>query len=266
MPISTPDSSVVNYGGDTNHFTHVLEHIFIPALTNAGFEAISPISEGADLIQAAIIERLVESDFVLCDMSILNPNVFFELGIRTALNKPICLIKDDITTNVPFDTNVINHHTYRSALNPWDIPTDVDNLTSHIKETETRSGNENNMWKYFGLSTTAHALAESQPGDELKYLTIQMEAMRKQMTEISSSIPTTTKPSLKPSFDLQSVFKFAKDIGVKPTGGLQVDKNGNENEYIMYVEEDSLTDDTKENIIKFAVDAGVILTIELKKV
>lgn len=39
-----------------------------------------------------------EADMVLCDMSRLNANVFFELGIRTALDRPAALVKDDQTT------------------------------------------------------------------------------------------------------------------------------------------------------------------------
>ena len=42
---------------------------------------------GADLIHAQIVKNLQFADVVLCDVSTHNPNVFFELGIRTALNR-----------------------------------------------------------------------------------------------------------------------------------------------------------------------------------
>lgn len=54
-------------------------------------------------------------------MSLLNPNVFFELGIRTALNKPVCMVTDERTKKIPFDTNIISYHTYNSKLEPWNL-------------------------------------------------------------------------------------------------------------------------------------------------
>ena len=74
MPITTPTNLVERYKGDEDHFTHVLEHLFIPALESAGFKPISPKSAGSDVIQAEIIKQLSSCELVLCDMSILNPN------------------------------------------------------------------------------------------------------------------------------------------------------------------------------------------------
>ncbi len=34
-----------------------------------------------------ILKKILESEFVLCDLSAKNPNVFYELGIRQAFNK-----------------------------------------------------------------------------------------------------------------------------------------------------------------------------------
>ena len=62
---------------------------------------------------------------VLCDISSLTANVFFELGIRTALNKPVCVVKDELTTRIPFDTGIINHHTYSSSLSAWTLDKDM---------------------------------------------------------------------------------------------------------------------------------------------
>jgi hypothetical protein len=116
MPITTPEKLLVEYKGDPDHFSHVLEHLFIPALKKAGFDPIPPKSIGSDIIQAEIIKHLASSELVLCDMSILNPNVFSEFGIRTALNKSVALVVDDKTERVPFDTSIINFHKYKSSL------------------------------------------------------------------------------------------------------------------------------------------------------
>ena len=82
MPITT-SSIYAEQLSDPEHFSHVLAHLLIPALEEAGLVAIAPSTIGAELIHAEIIRNLEQADFVLCDLSGLNPNVLFELGIRT---------------------------------------------------------------------------------------------------------------------------------------------------------------------------------------
>src|SRR4051812_30177287 len=111
-PITTPIAMVESYGGDPDHFMHVMEHLLKPAAAAAGFEPVLPIAEGSDLIHARIIRQLESCAMVLCDMSSLNVNVFFELGIRTAVDKPVCLVHDQKVERLPFDTGIINTHKY----------------------------------------------------------------------------------------------------------------------------------------------------------
>ncbi|HSR17472.1 MAG TPA: hypothetical protein VLM39_05190 [Ignavibacteriaceae bacterium] len=123
MPITVPENYLPLYGNDPDHFIHVMEHLFIPAIEDAGFNPRKPIAMGGDVIQGNIIRNVEQSDLVLCDMSILNANVFFELGMRTSLNKSVCLVKDSFTTNLPFDTHIVNHLEYKSIA-VWDIVTE----------------------------------------------------------------------------------------------------------------------------------------------
>lgn len=78
----------------------------------------SPVWEHTetDIIQGRIIRNLYEYDVVLCDISGLNPNVMFELGLRLAFKKPVIIVVDD-ETKIPFDTNVIEHIIYNRGLN-----------------------------------------------------------------------------------------------------------------------------------------------------
>src|SRR5687767_8303011 len=100
MPISVPQSMVSRYE-DKDHFIHVYEHLFAPAIRELEFEPISPVSKGSEVIHADIVRNLHDAHLVLCDMSTLNANVFFELGIRTALDKPVCLVADSATVDLP---------------------------------------------------------------------------------------------------------------------------------------------------------------------
>lgn len=182
MPVSTPENWLPKYSGDKDHFIHVLDHLLIPSVKKAGFEPIPPIIKGSELIHSEIIENIESTDLVLCDMSILNPNVFFELGIRTSLNKPVCIIKDDVTNNIPFDIAIINNHTYLSALNPWTIDKQIEDLTDHIKESYNKCEGSNSLWKYFSLSSTAKPIeGEHDIEGKIEFLTKQIEALRNQL-------------------------------------------------------------------------------------
>jgi hypothetical protein len=110
MPITTPHDLLERYHGDADHFLHVAEHIFQPASERAGFEFIPPAVNNSEVIQAEIVRNLTEADLVLCDITTANANVFFELGIRVALNKPVAMVRDRFTCNIPFDNNPVACH------------------------------------------------------------------------------------------------------------------------------------------------------------
>jgi hypothetical protein len=151
MPITTPTELVSLYG-DADHFQHVLDHLFIPSLAGLSYEAWPPLAKGSDLIHHEIIRQLDSADLVLCDMSTLNANVFFELGIRTALNKPVCIVKDNLTPQAPFDLGLVNHYTYDPALKPWSLKDEIPRLSAHIQESVSSSEGQNTLWRRLGIA------------------------------------------------------------------------------------------------------------------
>jgi len=56
-----------------------------------------------------IIQSIHNSDLVIADLSGLNPNVFYELGLAHALRKNVILLTQDIE-QLPFD---LRYHTER---------------------------------------------------------------------------------------------------------------------------------------------------------
>jgi hypothetical protein len=132
----------------------------IPAVESAGLDAISPIARGAEIIQAEIIRNLETADLVLCDISTFNPNVFFELGIRTAVDKPVCMVKDRLTDRIPFDTASVNVHTYDPSLVSWLLEDELAKLANHCQAAISSSRGRNPLWRYFSLSTRASFTAE----------------------------------------------------------------------------------------------------------
>ena len=184
MPITTPDQLFEVYGGDTEHFQNVLNGLFIPAVKEAGMNPIPPLIEGANVIHAAIIKNLMNADLVLCDMSSLNPNVFFEVGVRTALNKPVCLVKDEKTSKVPFDTNILNFHKYMSSPQ-WKVEEERTKLAKHLIKSLESSEESNTMWKYFGLSTSAQPAQGTDPtAMRLDLILMELYGMKNQMATL----------------------------------------------------------------------------------
>lgn len=172
-----------SYSGDGNHYQNVLERLFVPAIEAAGMDPVPPIAEGDQIIHGSIIKNLESADLVLCDFSSLNPNVLFELGIRTAVNRPVALVKDDLTSSVPFDLNVINHHIY--ASNPiWTLDAEIEKLKSHLAKCGNESKPENSLWAYFGMNAEAAPLGKATKDDgRWEYLATQVEALRREVQD-----------------------------------------------------------------------------------
>jgi DNA-binding XRE family transcriptional regulator len=172
MPISTRPDSLESYNQDVDHFLHVLDCLFIPAIEASSLQPLLPIVTGSDVIHGEIITNLASADLVLCDMSQLNPNVFFEFGIRTALNKPVALVTDEVTVNVPFDTGIINYHRYNSSLQGWLIKSEVGKLSEHINKTLASEPDRNSLWKYFGIAQSGFLSTEQATTDDKLSLVI----------------------------------------------------------------------------------------------
>lgn len=189
MPLTVPEHMMPFYRDGQEHFSHVLDYLFIPAIKKAGYSPKPPIAKGADFIHKEIIKNLETADIVLCDMSCLNPNVFFEYGIRTALNKPVCVVKDNKVMKVPFDTVVLNYHEYDSALEPWKLDIEKEKLTEHIKISVERSKGENPLWKDFGMKFEAvPAKFENTADAKLDYIRLQIDSLGQRLSEFAGSV------------------------------------------------------------------------------
>src|SRR5215475_11954088 len=85
-------------------FDLVYEKLFRPALEAAGLQAFrADDEESAGDILKDMFAELVTADFVLADISILNANVFYELGIRHTVGRRGVICLHAGWTNRPFD-------------------------------------------------------------------------------------------------------------------------------------------------------------------
>lgn len=99
-PIGDDGSAIRQWSDD------VLDYIISPIVENAGYEKpirADQISEPG-IITSQIVEKLIESDLVIADLSFGNPNVLYELAVRHVTKKP-CIHMIKIGEKNPFDTS-----------------------------------------------------------------------------------------------------------------------------------------------------------------
>jgi hypothetical protein len=242
MPITTPADSLPAYQSDKDHFPHVLETLFEPAVAEIGYEVWRPSSKGSDLIHDQIIKQLETADLVLCDMSTLNANVFFELGIRTALDKPVSLLKDEITTRVPFDTAVLNYHTYQAALHAWSLREEISKLTGHLRNSIEGSGGRNTMWRRFGLTIRAGLPEEDNPGEaKLDLLLNEVTSLSRAMDSSAVHLIGDRLGDFFAALGALTEYDLAQ-VNLEPQGNYTVIASGVSGESIPFRVRTSLTD------------------------
>jgi len=186
------DEHIAQYEDDPLHWKHVLEALFIKAVEKAGFTPVLPVANGSDLIQASIIDQLVNSEMMLCDLSTHNPNVFFELGVRTSLNLPVALVRDSEDVAIPFDVSAINTYSYDPSLRLWNGDQQTGALADHIRIAHERSRNVNQLWRYFGIEKTAEApVASDDPTsarlEVIEHMLMSQTAVLKETRELAFS-------------------------------------------------------------------------------
>lgn len=146
------------HGYESNHFTRVYKHLLKPALNSIGFHVErADDTQESDYIVIGIVQKIIDADLVLCDLSGRNPNVMYELGIRHAFDKPVVLIKDKVTEKV-FDIQGLRYCEYDSNLRIDSVEHDIVKIASAIDETFTASGNSINS-----IVTLARVQAPSLP-------------------------------------------------------------------------------------------------------
>ncbi len=159
MPISAID------GCSEEHWKEVLS-IITSAVAETGLEP-NLVSESSDVgvIQKRIVQNLYDNKVVVCDISARNPNVMFELGMRLAFDKPVIIIKDDVTP-YSFDTSPVEHLTYPRDLRFSAIVEFKEKLTKKIKAVAV-SDQQDSFLKSFGKFRVAELSVESAPVDTI---------------------------------------------------------------------------------------------------
>lgn len=120
---------------DAGYFDEVLKHLITPAAVKADFNARTAKKAGSEVIQSTIVNDLDSADLVIVDLTEHNPNVLFELGMRIAFNKPVCLIRAKGTAAIFDIDHMLRVFDYNPNMWVSTLATDVPALTEHILAT-----------------------------------------------------------------------------------------------------------------------------------
>ena len=102
--------------------------VFVPAINNAG---LTPYRVDLDSSVRNIIDeiekKIENSTICLADISVDNPNVWYELGYAYAIGKDVVMVCDESRNNFPFDISHKSIIPYKS-----ESPSDFSKLTDEI--------------------------------------------------------------------------------------------------------------------------------------
>ena len=132
-PISQPGSS-------TRRRTENVYEFIINEVMNGEYEAVLPHEvSSTGIITMDIIELIVTSPLVIADLTDNNPNVYYELSLRHAIDFPaILIIEESQLESIPFDLKSMRVISY-DLTDPSKIRETKTNLRNHIDTLEMSS-------------------------------------------------------------------------------------------------------------------------------
>src|SRR5215831_14264936 len=100
-------------------FDRYYKNIFVPAIEEAG---LRPVRGDSIFLPSAIIQDiwrlLSDAKVLVADLTGRNPNVFYELGLAHALQKPVILVANSMD-DVPFDLRGLRVLSYDKENENW---------------------------------------------------------------------------------------------------------------------------------------------------
>ena len=137
--VAMPFGTKPGHDGMPIDFNRVYAEYIKPALETAGFEVFRADQETrAGDIREDMFQELLVADLVVADLTLDNPNVWYELGVRHALRaRGVVLVQGPRPTN-PFDTYTDRKLNYRirdGAPDTATLQADRDALAAMAKAT-----------------------------------------------------------------------------------------------------------------------------------
>ena len=120
-------------------FDRIFAELIRPALEKAGLEVLRADEEqSAGDIRADMFQELLMADLVVADLTLDNPNVWYELGVRHALRASGVILVQGPRAAQPFDTYTdrkLSYHLKDGAPDPEMLAADIANLANMARNT-----------------------------------------------------------------------------------------------------------------------------------
>jgi len=114
-------------------FDRIYAAVIAPAVEAAGLAVVRADEEkGAGFIHKLMYERILLSDFAIADLTILNANVYYELGIRHAARPETTVLTMALGSPLPFDVGPLRALPY--ALGDDGAPADAPAATAALTQ------------------------------------------------------------------------------------------------------------------------------------
>lgn len=139
MPFSTSQTHT------EQEWTEIFEHFFKPAWNSFNIDCHrTNVPRGS--ITEDIIERLFTASIVFADLTGLNPNVMYELGVRHTFKKPSVMVKAR-ESQIPFDVNVYKIFEYQyTPKGSEELKNYIGSVIEHIRRNPNKP--DNPVWNY----------------------------------------------------------------------------------------------------------------------
>lgn len=206
----------------------LFNYILKPICDECDFECIrvDKINDN-DSITETILDYLKNSDLVIADLSSHNPNAFFELGYRNALNKPIIqMIKD--SEDLPFDVKTIRTINYK--LDDLDYVAQTKNrlkqTIENLKFSDTFNDSEEDKQDFNSLILTELYSIQDNVKMLKKLLTYQNNSAVSILADKLRNTPKSTEEII-----IQSMFSlFQNSVALQVLSNLSKKNKSNQNQ------------------------------------
>jgi hypothetical protein len=102
--VMMPFGQKADAGGRIIDFEAVYDQIIAPSIEAVGFRPIRSDREAvAGIIHKSMFERLLLSEYAVADVTVLNANVYYELGVRHSARPQATVLISAETSRLPFD-------------------------------------------------------------------------------------------------------------------------------------------------------------------
>lgn len=139
MPFGTKEDATLG----KVHFDEIYDQVIGPAIADAEMQCVRADEEWVGgIIHKPMFERLLLCEYAVADLSMANPNVYYELGIRHATRpwSTVLLFSDDFT--LPFDVEPLRAVPYRlvgGRPDPHHAADDRGALTERLLHAKSRA-------------------------------------------------------------------------------------------------------------------------------